>query len=205
MDADDVSMPNRFERQLGFLNAHPEIGVIGSAVILIDRDGGKIKKLAKPETTAELKWQALFSTPLIHPTVFGRVEIFRENPYDENLYNSEDYELWSRFIFDREVMLANIPEPLLYYRIYPESFTRRLDSSRRSASMRNTISNIERYIGLSEKDKEALLKQEVVATFGVYRRAAREFARKEGYRPGLFPVFFLLLKYQLRNFITHRF
>ncbi len=200
MDADDISLPDRFEKQMKFLELHPEIGITGGAVILIDKSGKKMKKLEKPSSHIELKWQSLFSTPLIHPTVFGRAKIFRDNPYDENLYNSEDYELWSRLIFNTETKLANQEEPVLYYRVYPESFTQRLEDKRKQASTENLIRNIERYTPLSEAEKEVLSRKpsdirEARVVFDIYSRASKEFERKEGFKPSL-SRYFLTLGYE---------
>ena len=93
MDADDISTKNRFEKQLNFLIQHKSIGIVGSSVTLIDENDKQLKIHSRPTNHLEIKWASLFSTPLVHPSIMGYTEIFKKNPYDENLKNSEDYEL----------------------------------------------------------------------------------------------------------------
>ncbi|MDO8424096.1 MAG: glycosyltransferase [bacterium] len=198
MDADDISLPDRFKKQMEFLKTHPDIEIVGGKALLINKAGKKIGKLNKPETHVEIKWQSLFSTPLIHPTVMARATVLKDNLYDETLYNSEDYELWSRLIFQAGVKLANLPEPVLKYRVYPESFTQSLSFNKRQTSAMNAIANIERYTLLSGPEKEIIIRKphtlrEVGMVFGLYRRAAKEFQRKEKFKPNLSQYFLTLI------------
>ncbi|MEK7227475.1 MAG: glycosyltransferase [Patescibacteria group bacterium] len=188
MDADDVSIYERFSTQLSFLESHAEIGIVGSSAILIDKDGRFLKKYYRPVRHMEIKWASLFSTPLIHPTVMARAEVLKENPYDETMTSSEDYELWSRLLFERSVIFANIPEPLLYYRVFQESFTQGLNNDKRATSARNSINNIERYITLSEEEKDMLTElredlplssSQLLAIWNLYKRAAGGFVERE--------------------------
>jgi glycosyltransferase involved in cell wall biosynthesis len=210
-DADDVSLPERFEKQLGFMEAQPNVSIVGSSAILMDEESRRRKTHWMPGRHAEIKWKSLFSIPLIHPTVFARAEILKENPYDENLSNSEDYELWSRLMFERNVVFANITEPLLLYRVAATSFTQSLDPNKLAASAPNTIRNIERYTLLSEDEKNLVIKSrqgrrrtflELMKTFPMYRRAAREFERKESFKPSLGRYFLALAREFLRGALS---
>ena len=93
MDADDVALPDRFEKELAFLESRPEIAVVGTAIWRIDENGRKLGLSRKATEPQALKWQCFFSTPLFHPTVMARAEVLKENPFDESLPSSEDYEL----------------------------------------------------------------------------------------------------------------
>ena len=199
MDADDISFKDRFESQLEFLEAHQEVGVVGGGVILIDESGKELSKLKKPSTHQETKWQSLFSTPIIHPTAFGRARVFKKNPYDENLYNSEDYELWSRILFKTDIKLANLTEALLYYRVHASSFTQSLGEERKQTSKENSIRNIEQYVSLSQREREIIMKKphtlgEIKTAFNIYKRAAKEFEKRENFKPSSSRYFLTLIR-----------
>ncbi len=218
MDADDTSEPDRFEKQLDYLNKNEEVGIIGSVVTLIDERGRRLKKQNRPAEHIKIKWHSLFSTPLIHPTVMARANILKDNPYDETLTNSEDYELWSRLLFVTNTRLANLREPLLLYRVYKNSFTQKLDLNKRINSANNTIANIERYTLLSEHGKNALifLRQDQplsLSSLGtiwmIYLRAAKAFCRIEKLGLGsmldvyskMFSLLSFLAKYKIKQMI----
>ena len=115
MDADDLMHPDRIEKQITFLSMHKSIDVVGTNAYSIDLNGNIIGKrfvqLIKNDIYEVLK-KGLF----IHPTIMGKTDWFRKNPYDESssVYRAEDYELWSRTILNN--CFATIDEPLLFYR-----------------------------------------------------------------------------------------
>lgn len=208
MDADDISKTDRFERQIKFLEENPEVGIVGSIVQLIDEDSKPGKIFKRPLKHIELKWQCLFSIPFVHPSVMGRAEVFKENPFDEALHNSEDYELWSRLVFEKDIKFANLPEALLLYRVSRSSFTQSLNSKKRLASATNTIKNIERYTLLSPYEKESLIKMrqdERLSVRGVWRiwrlyaRAERKFKKKENFNPSLTKLVKFLIKHKFKH------
>lgn len=202
MDADDLSLPERFEKQLNFLALHPEISIVGSAIERINEKGEKLGVSRKALEPQALKWQSLFSTPLFHPTVVGRAQIFKENLFDESLTNSEDYELWSRLMFEKGCKLSNLPEPLLLYRVFPNSFTKKLSPEKRANSTNNSLRNIGRYATLSTAEQELLMKaftgkpsfRESFQILSLYRRIRNKFIAQESFTPSLKPFVLGLLK-----------
>lgn len=108
MDADDVMYPTRLERQLEFLNQHPEADVVGCAAVVMDEKGMPI---GTRETGAYGYKQVC---RLLHPTIMGRTDWFRQNPYDERYSGCEDYELWLRV--KGKATLLQMDEPLMCYR-----------------------------------------------------------------------------------------
>ncbi|MBB6097849.1 glycosyltransferase involved in cell wall biosynthesis [Deinobacterium chartae] len=112
MDADDLMHPERLAYQLAFLDAHPEVDVVGSAVYAIDVQGRPYgyRSTTPPHSAA----QALGGSPFIHPTVTGRSEWFRRFPYDEAHDRAEDFELWTRSL--PHSRFAVLERPLLFYR-----------------------------------------------------------------------------------------
>lgn len=114
MDADDISMPKRFEKQILFLESNPQVGVLGTSAITI---GNRFKVLNKNYTEHEIiKSKLIVNSPMIHPTIMARAELFKENKYDENCRTAQDYELWSRLIW--KTKFANLKEVLLMYRVH---------------------------------------------------------------------------------------
>lgn len=116
MDADDVSAPDRFQRQADFLTANPAIAVVGSAMTLIDGAGQVIGETDYPTEPARIH-RALdrMSCALAHPTVMARRSVLAGlGGYREGLRYAEDYDLWLRVAEGHR--LANLPERLLRYR-----------------------------------------------------------------------------------------
>jgi glycosyltransferase involved in cell wall biosynthesis len=95
MDSDDIAVANRFETQLEFLKAHPEIDVLGSAIEEFDRTPGDLKHFRKvPEKHDEIIRLMKYRNPLNHMTVFFRSDIaVQAGGYWSKRY-FEDYNLW---------------------------------------------------------------------------------------------------------------
>ena len=116
MDADDVSVPDRLQKQVAFLDAHPACVAAGTWISVIDEAGRPIGLKTYVTTHDEIS-AALLSgvSPLAHPTVVVRAEALRAaGGYDARRYPSEDLDLWFR-LADRG-KLANVGEALLQHR-----------------------------------------------------------------------------------------
>jgi len=117
MDADDVAMPGRVERQLGYLVSHPEVAAVGSALQLIDKDGQQIAPSSGyPLTPEEIRTGLLMGcNTLGHPTVAMRREaVLSVGGYRRQFDFAEDFDLWLR-LSERHA-LANLPDVLVNYR-----------------------------------------------------------------------------------------
>lgn len=116
MDADDIALPERFERQVEFLRSHPDVGLVGTACTVVDSAGAELFPIVKPATDVEIRWAALLDNPFLHPTVMFRRSALAGNigSYDASLMPTEDYDLWVRMLGVTKG--ANIPEVLLRYR-----------------------------------------------------------------------------------------
>jgi hypothetical protein len=121
-DADDVSEPERLARQVAHLDAHPEVALLGCAAREVDSRGRHLRDVALPRDAAAIRWAMLFSCPFVHTAVvFRRSALERVGPYDERFSYSMDYDLWLRIA--REFPVANLPEPLVRYRVHEGSMT----------------------------------------------------------------------------------
>lgn len=119
LDADDESLPERLESQVRFLDAHPEVSVLGTAAFLVDLDGSPVGVHTRPSMHEDLARRILSHTPFLHPSVVIR-RTFLESlgGYDERLRRAQDYDLWLRGC--RKFRYHNLQEPLIRYRLSPK-------------------------------------------------------------------------------------
>ncbi|CAG2151500.1 glycosyltransferase [Ralstonia mannitolilytica] len=123
MDSDDVSHPERLERQLRFLEER-KLDLVGSDINLIDESGTHIGVRIYPKGDA-IDRKLPFSNPFAHNTVLAKKSVFIEARGYNSGFNSEDYDLWLR-VKRLGVRWDNIPEVLLDYRIHSGASQRRL-------------------------------------------------------------------------------
>lgn len=118
MDADDISEPCRFERQIAFLRRHSDVDVLGSQVTVIDQKGASLGYRRFPLDHRQIVEAMKRVVPLCHPSVMLRREpLLHLGGYRETGYPIEDYELWSR-LAKHEARFANHPDVLLRYRVH---------------------------------------------------------------------------------------
>lgn len=147
MDADDLCHPERFARQVEFLERSPDVDVVGTDIIIFETDTARGFRPSPPPTSAaQVRWELLRVSCLYHPTVMLRKSIFAsEEPYDPEYVHCEDYELWLRL--SRRRRLENLDEPLLYYRRHAASITACHRIEQRQRAQRALATEIERRIG----------------------------------------------------------
>ena len=124
MDADDVSLPDRFGVQREFMEEHPEIGVLGTAMNEFDLDPQRpVRMKPVPETHDEIVRRLPVRNPVNHPTVCFRRELVSADGYPA-LRFVEDYFLWAQLI-NRGVRFHNLQAPLVAYRFDAATIGRR--------------------------------------------------------------------------------
>ena len=120
MDADDVSLPQRFERQIEHLQANPDCVVVGCQALVIDPDGDPITVWFEGGTHEELDSENLKGEKggmLCHPSVMmRRSSVLDVGCYRDQFRYAEDLDLWLRLA--ERGRLANLPIPLLKYRTH---------------------------------------------------------------------------------------
>ncbi|MBW2058556.1 MAG: glycosyltransferase [Deltaproteobacteria bacterium] len=128
MDGDDVSLPERFEREVSFLDAHPEVGLVGTWCVKVDAATGRRRLQALPEEDEAIRRYMRVDNPFIHSSVMIRKAVLDGvGLYGEGLI-WQDYELWVRIA--RHHRMANIPEPLTIRRKHQASITSTARKSR---------------------------------------------------------------------------
>jgi hypothetical protein len=117
MDADDVCVADRLERQVKFLDENLDVGLVGSSRILIDEQGDFVAAAFATPDDLGIRWKCLLGNPFAHPTVVIRKRVLDAHGlrYDESFVTAQDYELWTRLLPRTRAM--NISEPLLRYRL----------------------------------------------------------------------------------------
>ena len=115
MDADDVSLPKRLAREVNYLETHPEIGVLGTWMELINENSVPQNKVRVPTSPWLIGWSLIFANCMVHSSVMMRRDIVEQlGFYRPEALQAEDYDLWARA--SPITKLANIPEVLLRYR-----------------------------------------------------------------------------------------
>lgn len=128
MDSDDICFPERFEKQINYLENHPDIDVIGCWTKEFHLDNQKNKVITSIKRFPNSIWENFkYCTkrcPVEHPAViFKKKSVLDAGGY-QPCYLFEDYHLWAR-MFVNGAKFYNIAEPLLYFRMSDESFKRR--------------------------------------------------------------------------------
>jgi glycosyltransferase involved in cell wall biosynthesis len=114
MDADDVAYPERLARQVAFLDAHPEIDLVGTRAMAFDDSGAALGLLPYQPDHAGICAQPRSAFPLPHPTWMGRRAWFQRFGYREQAVRCEDQDLLLRA--HRDSRFACLPQVLLGYR-----------------------------------------------------------------------------------------
>jgi glycosyltransferase involved in cell wall biosynthesis len=121
-DADDVSRRDRLSLQLAFLEAHPEVGLLGTNYQLIDEQDREQYSTEFLTHWADLKIAAFLSNQFGHGSVIFRKGIFDTiGRYDPTARYVEDFDLWVRF--NRVCGIANLAEPLYLWRVNPNGIS----------------------------------------------------------------------------------
>jgi glycosyltransferase involved in cell wall biosynthesis len=125
MDADDIALPDRFQKQLTFLKDHPSYVAVGSKVMQIDSDGAKLSAKRCPSTHEDIDRRLLLGdgSAMVHPTIMVRLRaIHNIGGYNEEYRTAQDLDLFLRLA---EVgNLFNLPDVLLHYRNHTNSVGR---------------------------------------------------------------------------------
>ena len=124
-DQDDISLPQRFEKQVAFLDSHPAYGMVGTWAEIWDNIRKTDRVHRHPVDSLVLKFELLFNNPFVHSSMMIRktaIEKVGMYSLDKLRQPPEDYELWSRMA--RYYEIANIPETLMIYREVSKSMSR---------------------------------------------------------------------------------
>ena len=129
MDADDISMPNRLEKQFKYMESHPDVIVLGCMIKRFGQTQHWHPQEAVYFSDEDLKAQMLFGNCIAHPTAMIRNKVLTSNQitYDENYRHSQDYRLWEQLMAYGK--FAKLKDVLLKYRVSEQQITKSNSSS----------------------------------------------------------------------------
>ncbi len=149
LDSDDIAYPRRLERQVGFLEAHPEIAAVGGWAKRVKTDGRATSPAVRPTRPREIRARIPFTTCFKNPTMMARTAAMLEFGYREQFVICQDIDMWSRM--SGKYPLANLPEFMIQYRL---GGTSHQDSELSAAMKKLAATDQLRDLGVSFDDRD---------------------------------------------------
>lgn len=130
MDCDDISLPERLEKQMTFLQANPEVGAVGTSGQAVSSDLAPLFDLNMPQHHSLIVLDMFVSVALIYSTIMLRRDVLNSiGGYDTARLAGEERDLTWRLLVDAKLTFANLPEQLLLYRQHERSLSHNKDST----------------------------------------------------------------------------
>lgn len=127
IDADDMMHPQRLAKQVAYMDAHPEVDILGTYTCLIDGDNQPFG-IRRYHVSDNPMLDLLRHNLVMQPTLIGRTQWWQTHQYRDDFYRAEDKEVFARAM--HQTTFANIEEPLVFYRFLhpktPELIQKRL-------------------------------------------------------------------------------
>lgn len=145
LDADDVCEPERLQRSVQYLDAHPDVAAIGSGATLIDESDQSISVVHVPTDFESIRTRIFIQNCFIHPSItFRRSAVMAIGGYNPSLKFAQDYDLILRL--SAKHRLANLSEPLVRYRIHTsQASQKKLAAQRRLADIARLTAYTQQY------------------------------------------------------------
>jgi len=140
IDHDDIWHPDKLDRQISFLNAHPEIGLLGTSYWEMDSDGTNLRRAVLPlcQTDDEIRRALYCYNPFFHSSIVARRTLLMEiGGYNTRFKYAQDYELWTRLIHQSKA--AILPDILCYRRNGKFNISVRKEREQRLNALRSKI------------------------------------------------------------------
>ena len=119
MDSDDISLPDRLQIQYNYLESHPEIDLVS---VGMQQFGADNRTMRYDNTTEDIKFNALFFSPILHASSMWRRERFAFLRFEQEHVPAEDYRMWTRALASG-LKMRNLPEILYRYRMHMQQAT----------------------------------------------------------------------------------
>lgn len=114
MDADDISLPDRFAKQLSYLAEHPDVVACGGSAHMIDGEGKIFAEKMFPTDPEVLYQMIMRMVPIQHPIMMARAHVMKKYRYDETMSTAEDVDMFFKLLQDGN--LGNVPHVIYKYR-----------------------------------------------------------------------------------------
>jgi glycosyltransferase involved in cell wall biosynthesis len=161
LDSDDIAYPDRFQRQVEYLESTPDVGLVGSFFKTIET---KPRVVRPPTTHAEIADSLLFGNCFGHSTIMFRRELFESHNlnYPNVGGGSEDYAFYLASI--PFVNMANIPEVLLGYRVHLKQISHVQNNLQKSFASEVRLKYVESLLKRSLSEEEAVIHNRLCST-----------------------------------------
>jgi len=158
MDGDDISLPDRFLKQITYLDSNLNVILCGTNISIIDKN----KTIQFPEKNEEIKIALLKGNSVAHPSVMIRKDKLKEFKlqYDVNKEPAEDYDFWVRLLKFGE--LHNLQEVFLNYRVHDFQVSQKRETQQNKISLETRI-KILNYLDYPFSDKESTLLKKILS------------------------------------------
>lgn len=141
MDHDDISLNQRFEKQVKFLDKHPDIGVVGCQYEMVPNG----RKSRLPTKNEDIQMGLMQDCMILHPSSMIRASVLKKDPYKAEFSPSEDYGLWCDLI--GKTKFYNLPKILFHYHLHETN-----TSKTQSQKMQDTAQNIRKFVRQKHPD-----------------------------------------------------
>lgn len=193
MDSDDISLPTRLEKQIHYLEQHPEVSILATKLILINENDIEIGFW--PEDIKCISSKQIKKTlPIINcvgqPTVMMRADVVKQIGYNENFIHNEDWGLWLEAL-SKGKQIEKLDEFLLKYRIHSSSITVKTNSK----GVEKKIIRFKYSYFKSKIFKTSLKVTDYKVFFSIFINVFRLFIKT------IFPWYYLLSMANFKNFI----
>ena len=156
MDADDICRPDRIERQVSFMERHPEVSVSSCRFFSLYGSEAVPQMLGEKGDPESIKALFLFFDPILHPGVIAKTEDMREMTYFSEYSRTEDLKLWTEMLI-RGKKFAVQGEYLMLYRIHENQVTGKFHEKQREQYKKIILRFYEKMLFcLSEEEVELL-------------------------------------------------
>ena len=126
LDADDVAMPDRLEKQVAFMDAHPDVGMLGGGEFALDTKTGAVAEIRHPQEHEAIRLAWLYRQVFTHSATIMRRSVLDDvGGYDTEFSRGSDPELWARIAGRSRVV--NLSDVMVVRRYHPDQLIRRKD------------------------------------------------------------------------------
>jgi glycosyltransferase involved in cell wall biosynthesis len=141
MDSDDISLTNRLERQVAFLDSYSSISIVGGGIKVIGETAQNGTIFEQPTNVGSTHVGMFFSCALLHPTIMGRIEVFQSFEYPNDYPYAEDYALWLKMtVSEDNIKMTNLELPeILQYRRHAKNSSSTSSSTQKESSVKALV------------------------------------------------------------------
>ena len=163
MDADDICLKHRFEKQVNFLESYPDVGICGTQTTIINEDDQVMDKETLDQADAPLRIKLIFNTCFSHPSVMIRKSVLDTHGfyYSNAMFPAEDYAFWH--LISTKAKLANLPDYLLEYRKHGKQISQVKQNLLDEALRKVQVDVVEHFLQRSVTSAEADLHRSLIS------------------------------------------